>query len=183
MVECRETRKLTKDSEFHRNPSDYTGLEEYRAFRRALYDTTQDSRYSYFPKLSVMVLEILYATWILSIIIRYSCAHEDNGFLKLVSGVDFIPMLLYNEAIADMTLDELCEDVHRASLPAYLGHNPGYWGQSHIQNTYLALKLYRQSIFGPADINVSRTTVAEIMRLFNEDVISTRNFVVARMIQ
>ena len=167
MVECREIRKLTKDSEFHRNPSDYTRLEQYRAFRGALYDTARDSRHSHYPTSSVMVLETFYATWILSVIVRYSCAHEDNSLLKWVSGLDFRPMLQYFETTADMTLDELCEDVYRANLPGYLGQNPGYWGQSQIQNTYLALNLYRQSMFGSAESNGSGTTVAEIIRLLN----------------
>ena len=164
MAECRESDEVNGDLDDFLRVSNYTLHKQYRVFLQALYDTASDLRHSHLPAISVMVLETIHAMWILSVILRLSFAHGPRSIASRVLERDFAPILRYFET-KNMTWDELCDDVY---LPGYLGQNPGYWGEIHIRNTYVALDLYRQSISDPAGIDGSGPTVAKIIRLLNE---------------
>ena len=162
---------LPKLDEITRNPfypsdSINTQHKQYCEFRQAIYDTARDLRDSHFPTTSAMVLETIHAMWILSVILRFSYADGPHSISSLVLAMDFAAISLYFET-TNMTVDELCDDVYRANLPGYLEQNRGYWEQTQIRNTYLALNLYRQSILDPAD-NGSGITVTRIIRLLHE---------------
>ena len=171
MAECRKFDEVTSDLDCYLMGSDYKHDKQYHAFRLALHNTAQDLRPSQSLMTSVMVLETIYAMWILSVIIRFSNAHGPRIRAPLDLEVDLAPMLQYFET-TDMTLEELYCDVYRANLPGYLGQDFGCRGHNQIRDTYHALKFYHRSIVIPTE-DGSGPTVARIIRLHNEIVNST----------
>ena len=152
-MECREHDKLAGDYNYRRRPSIYTSFEQYRLFRRALHDATRQVQHAQFTTVSNMVLELFYATCVLSTIARLF-----YGLGSIFQEFDLKPMLLYFETMST-TLDELCDDVYRSNLPGYLGKSP-------IQVTDVAAGLSRKSIFDAANllpVRVSGAKVAEII--------------------
>ena len=132
--ECGNLNSAYKD---HQRPFHSTTSAQYLTLCRALHDATREMHHSLIPTVSPMVLELFYATCVLSTIARLF-----EGMGSLIQMSDLEPMLLYFEA-RQITLNELCDDVYRSNLPEYLGQSP-------VRNTDVAADLYRKSIFDAA---------------------------------
>ena len=148
MAECRLfNHYLTMD--FYSCWSIHKKFHQYHAFRGAVSDISQKFRDSNFSTISMMVLETFYATWILSLILRFKYAHEggsvdSSSLWSIHHELELKPLLLSFETW-NKTLDDLYDDVYRANLPEYLRH-------THIQDKAVASGLYRKSIFRPAGL-------------------------------
>ena len=167
---------LPSSSNYHQRPYNHTHAKRYDAFCRALHVCGRYLQHEYHSTSSVILLDTLYAMWILTIIIRLNYAYEDYCIVSWVQDSDFGPMPVYFEKV-DRSFGDMLHDVDCIKAMGDIGKDGDYWGQSQIRNTYLALELYRQSIFGPAIIDFSEFTIAEIYGLLNAGVNHTRKSV------
>ena len=116
MAECRKFDEVTTDLNSY---ASYTTHEKYESFCHALYESARDLQHPDFANISEMVLETIHAMWLLSVIIRFSFAHENPSIVSCNLQIDF-RLTLQNLESTDVTLDELCRYVCLANLPGYL---------------------------------------------------------------
>ena len=156
----------TMDSDSRR--SNRTKSEQYAAFCRAFHDILPNLRQYNFSS-SMIVLETFYATGILSLILRFRYAHEGislhtSNVWSTLHEVELTLCCFFFET-RNMTLNDLCDDVYRANLPEYLKH-------THFQDKEVASGLYRQSIFGPANLlpsDLRERSLGDSIRLLIKD--------------